>query len=124
MAFQKPVDWITKEIQVKSIAEFEVPTTKSKGLNIKDEEDNEYTIWQTKQDGSFSQAFMKFQGSKIDEALEINYVEKPGKAEGTVNRTIRTVKRLNKEGYKMNPNGTYAPGQDIKIEVEGEEIPF
>jgi hypothetical protein len=121
MTFQKPLDWTTKEIKVRSIKEFEVPSTKSKGLNIKDQDDNEYTIWQTKQDGSFSQAFMKFQGSKIDESLEINYEEKPGKVEGTVNRTIRTVKRLGNQPA-TNPNGTFKPGQDITL--EDANIPF
>lgn len=111
-----PEDWQNKNITVKSFQEFETPNG-NKGTSVKDEKGDEYTIWHLKQDGSFSKAFQKFQGTKIDDVIEINYEEKPGKKEGFVNRTIRTVRRVQKDGnYSIE-----APGKDW---VEIDSAPF
>lgn len=130
MVYQKPEDWLTKNIKIAEISEFSIEATGSKATKVKDENGDDYTIWHNVKDGSFSKAYSKFQGTRIGDVIEINYEEKPAKNPQFTNRTVRTVKKIGggvrpgPGGPTVNPNGTVSGAKTIDEYEDAEPVPF
>ncbi len=118
----------TKNIKVSSM---EQKTIKNGSVltKVTDENGLKYSFFNTKKDGSATAAAEAFENIRIGDVAEIGYIEEEKEFvgdSGPVKYTQRTIRFAEKVDHsntvQMNPNGTFAPGQNIKL--EDEDVPF
>lgn len=122
-------DGKTANIKVSSM-ESKLVKNGSTMTKITDENGLKYSFFDKKKDGTPTAASEGFQGVRIGDIIEIGFSEEEKEFQGDsglvkyTQRTIRFLNPVKPDGnYAMNPNGTYAPGQNISLDTD-EGAPF
>lgn len=86
---------------------------------IKDENNLTYSVFQTKQDGSESAAWVQYKNLNIGDTVQISYVEEPKEFEGKgyMARTIRNFNSDIGNGVKQYQNSQ--PAKSLRYEASG-----